>query len=46
MDVIVSWNFRHIVKLKTKKEIVGINSLMGYKEIEIYSPWEVVEDVG
>ncbi len=44
MDVIVSWNFKHIVKLKTKKEVVGINSLMGYKEIEIYSPMEVIEN--
>lgn len=45
LDVIVSWNFTHIVKLKTKREVVGINTLMGYKPIEICSPWEVVEDV-
>lgn len=41
LDAIVSWNFEHIVKLKTKREVVGINAMMGYKEIEIYSPWEV-----
>ena len=45
IDVIVSWNFTHIVKVKTKKEVTGINSMMGYKEIEIYSPLEVIEDV-
>ena len=45
LDVIVSWNFRHIVKLKTKREVTGVNAIMGYKEIEIYSPWEVVENV-
>ena len=45
MDVIVSWNFEHMVKLKTKREVVGINLFMGYKEIDIYSPWEVVENV-
>jgi predicted nucleic acid-binding protein len=45
LDVIVSWNFTHIVKLKTKREVVGINTLMGYKPIEISSPWEVVENV-
>lgn len=44
LDVLVSWNFSHIVKLKTKREISGINVFMGYKEIEICSPWEVVKD--
>jgi len=28
----------------TKKEVSGINLLMGYKEIEIYSPMEVIEN--
>jgi predicted nucleic acid-binding protein len=42
LDAIISWNFEHIVKLKTKREVVGINVLLGYKEIDIYSPWEVV----
>ena len=45
IDVILSWNFEHIVKLKTKRETVAINLLMGYKEIDIYSPLEVVENV-
>jgi len=45
LDVIVSWNYKHIVKLKTKREVTGINALLGYKEIEIYSPLEVIEDV-
>lgn len=44
MDAIISWNFKHIVKLKTKKEVAGINLLMGYKEIEIYSPLEVANN--
>ena len=42
MDAIVSWNFKHIVKLKTKRETKGVNLLMGYKEIEIISPQEVI----
>lgn len=42
LDAVISWNFEHIVKLKTKREVVGINVLLGYKEIDIYSPWEVV----
>ena len=43
LDVIVSWNFEHIVKLKTKLSVNGINKMEGYKEIEIYSPMEVIE---
>ncbi len=42
LDVIVSWNFEHIVKLKTRLEINGINKLLGYREIEICSPEEVI----
>ena len=45
LDVVISWNFEHMVKLKTKREVVGINVFMGYKEIDIYSPLEVVEHV-
>lgn len=41
LDVIVSWNFEHIVKVKTRLEANGINRLLGYKEIEISSPEEV-----
>ena len=43
LDAIISWNFAHIVKLKTKKGVVGINAIFGYKEIEIYSHWEVID---
>lgn len=45
LDALISWNFKHIVKLKTKREVAGINAFMGYKEIEIYSPLEVSENV-
>ena len=44
MDAIISWNYKHIVKLKTKKEVAGTNLIMGYKEIEIYSPLEVTDN--
>jgi len=43
LDVIVSWNLTHIVKLKTKLEVNGINKSHGYKEMEICTPEEVVE---
>lgn len=42
LDVIVSWNFDHIVKLKTRREVNGLNKILGYKEIEICSPQEVI----
>lgn len=43
LDVVVSWNFRHIVKLKTKLSVDGINRMEGYKGLEIYSPMEVID---
>lgn len=42
LDVIVSWNLEHIVKLKTKLGVEGINRLLGYKIIEIVTPEEVL----
>jgi hypothetical protein len=41
LDVIVSWNFEHMIKLKTKRGVVAVNELMGYKPIEIITPQEV-----
>ena len=43
IDAIVSWNFNHIVKLKTRIMVNGVNRLLGYHEIEICSPEEVIE---
>lgn len=44
MDIILSWNFKHIVKRKTIIMANLINSREGYKNIDIYSPSEVIED--
>lgn len=41
-DVVVSWNLRHIVRLKTKVAVNGINRQLGYREIEIIVPEEVI----
>jgi predicted nucleic acid-binding protein len=38
LDVLVSWNFEHIVKLKTKREVNVINVLLGYNQLEIIEP--------
>lgn len=43
IDAIISWNFEHIVKLKTRVMVDGVNKLLGYHEIEICSPEEVIE---
>lgn len=40
-DVVVSWNFEHLVKLKTRLGVNGLNRMLGYREIEIVSPEEV-----
>jgi predicted nucleic acid-binding protein len=40
-DVLVSWNFKHIVKLNKIFRYNAINKLLGYREIEIRTPEEV-----
>jgi hypothetical protein len=44
LDMIVSMNFQHIVKRKTKIATGSINALNGYRAVEIYSPMEVVDN--
>ncbi|MBI4861974.1 MAG: hypothetical protein HY815_17215 [Candidatus Riflebacteria bacterium] len=41
LDAVVSWNFAHLVKLKTRREVNALNRLNGYAEIEIVTPEEV-----
>jgi len=43
IDALVSWNLEHIVKLRTRREVNGVNKLLGYHEIEICTPEEVIE---
>ena len=43
MDMILSLNFRHIVRKKTVTMTGLINANLGYRPIEIYSPMEVVD---
>lgn len=43
VDLIVSWNFKHIVHFARIRGFNAVNRLNGYKEVEIYSPWEVIE---
>lgn len=41
VDVLVSWNFRHIVRLDKIQQFNGINLELGYRTLAIYSPREV-----
>ncbi|MBD3334732.1 MAG: PIN domain-containing protein [Candidatus Eisenbacteria bacterium] len=41
VDVLVSWNFRHIVRLDKIRRFNGANLQLGYKPLTIYSPREV-----
>ncbi len=42
VDVLVSWNFRHIVNLKRIQGFNGVNLMRGYSTLEIRSPKEVI----
>lgn len=41
-DIIVSWNFKHIVNFRRIKAFQGINLQLGYKPVDIFSPREVI----
>ncbi len=41
VDVLVSWNFRHIVRLDKIQRFNGVNVEIGYRPLAIYSPREV-----
>ena len=43
-DVLVSWNFKHIVNVTRIKGYNGINMMLGYPQIDIRTPEEVVHD--
>ncbi len=42
-DVLVSWNFKHIVNLDRIRGYNGINYQNGYKMIEIRTPKEIIK---
>ena len=41
-NVIVSWNFKHIVNFRKIPLFNAVNVLKGYREIAIHSPMEVI----
>ncbi len=42
-DIVVSWNFKHMVQLRRIQAFHGVNLLNGYPLIEIRSPLEVTD---
>jgi predicted nucleic acid-binding protein len=43
VDVLASWNFKHIVNLKRIRGYNSINMRMGYNTLEIRNPKELIE---
>ena len=41
-EIILSWNFKHIVHFDKIPLYNAVNILKGFKPINIYSPWEVI----
>lgn len=44
MDILLSWNFKHIVRSKTRALVAAASHVAGYKEMEIACPEEVIYD--
>ncbi len=42
LDIVISWNFRHIVHYEKIIKFNAVNLEMGYKYIDIHSPMEVI----
>lgn len=43
-DIIISWNFKHIVNVKTVKGVKVVTTLEGYKDLLIYPPSVLLEE--
>ena len=41
VDVLVSWNFKHIVHYDKIRQFNAVNLRLGYKSLQIFSPREV-----
>ena len=44
VDLILSWNFKHLVNYDKIHKFNGINILNGFQQIEIHSPLELGDD--
>ena len=42
-DILVSWNFKHIVNINRIRGYNAVNSEIGYQRLEIRTPREILE---
>jgi predicted nucleic acid-binding protein len=42
-DMVLSWNFKHLVNFKTISGVKSVNAIAGYREMLIYTPTFLVE---
>jgi predicted nucleic acid-binding protein len=43
-NAIVSWNFKHMLKLRAFIGVNGVNRMLGYGEISLIPPYELLEE--
>jgi len=41
VDYLISWNFKHLVKVNTRRIVNLTNILLGFNQIEIIAPPEL-----
>jgi hypothetical protein len=44
MDFVISWNCKHLCNIQKKRKFNAVNLMMGYREIDIVTPLEVIGD--
>lgn len=44
MDLVVSWNFKHLVNIHREKGFNAVNRLQGYPPVRIVNPLELIYD--
>ena len=42
MDVIITWNCRHMANIEKKRMVNAVNMMLGYRQIDIVTPMEVI----
>jgi len=42
IDYLLSWNFKHMVRKKTRDIVRMVNTLNGFRQLEIMTPAEVL----
>ena len=43
VEIVISWNFKHIVHFEKIAGYEGVNTMKGFRSPRIYSPKEVVQ---